>query len=663
MPAPVMEKKPIPDSISIELSFLSILTGINFDSMDNEGIRLELTRIFEGLVAEPVIEFLDDGFVRVHFKEGGAKDKARALELAERGVKRAKEGNYAKAIDLMVKSLDIDGLNTRLRRDLAMAYYELGKFEDAIDQLITALKVDPNDDGTLVVLANAYVKSQKDYETAKILLKRAIKIAPDNVWAINSLGAVHFESGDYHLGVRALKDAIAIDPTFPNAYLGLAMAHKMRGKWGDVESVIRDMFSAAIAVDVRSMPMFERAGTLFGESQTQLAAASAEQNILAVERFMNMLTEKSGHAVDVRYEDLKDGRSAFIRFAWRYNSDRHVLTVRESFPKHLAPHVMLHELMHLDMETAARAAGRNRFFATSDTTKKVALEQLKSELWALRRANAEDGTVDALFDSMFSGLCGFVYNLPLDMIIERRIREAYPDLRHAQYLSLKLMHLEAEGANFNRSLGKFVPKMIIDASIMLNGVMALFNESLFPKVFEFTKNYRPHPTFRKSTELFYELLSAADSVEPGGEYALVDLVANRTGVEGWYTWVHDPSGPSDDAALYDAPERSQPTDLSRYHEAAVFYCLDAIRRFHGMNRTGVQEISFEIAALGTHGLDYTDAKQKYSLVTIPGKKFTGLQLMCLMYCGFKVLEPSMDTGMDLAGPYRDAKALFDMGMT
>jgi hypothetical protein len=35
----------------------------------------------------------------------------------------------------------------------------------------------------------------------------------------------------------------------------------------------------------------------------------------------------------------------------------------------------------------------------------------------------------------------------------------------------------------------------------------------------------------------------------------------------------------------------------------------------------------------------------------PGESFSGLQLICLMYAGFKRIAPEQDTGMDLNDPW------------
>ena len=90
----------------------------------------------------------------------------------------------------------------------------------------------------------------------------------------------------------------------------------------------------------------------------------------------------------------------------------------------------------------------------------------------------------------------------------------------------------------------------------------------------------------------------------------------------------------------------------------MFYLLGALERFEPMADGEVREIAFEIALLGSTGLDFASPEQKYSLRSIAGEKFTGLQLMCLMYAGFKRIAPDQETGMDLQQAYEAALTLF-----
>ena len=93
--------------------------------------------------------------------------------------------------------------------------------------------------------------------------------------------------------------------------------------------------------------------------------------------------------------------------------------------------------------------------------------------------------------------------------------------------------------------------------------------------------------------------------------------------------------------------------------ANLWHLLDALKRFDSLDPRRVMEITFEIAKLGESGLDYASTEKKYHLASCPGESFSGHQLMCLMFAGFKRIAPDQDTGMDLNEPWISALELFN----
>jgi tetratricopeptide (TPR) repeat protein len=93
---------------------------------------------------------------------------------------------------------------------------------------------------------------------------------------------------------------------------------------------------------------------------------------------------------------------------------------------------------------------------------------------------------------------------------------------------------------------------------------------------------------------------------------------------------------------------------------AVMYCLGALQTFAKLSKEAVRTVAFEIAMLGTQGLDVNDPAQKYQLRSLPGR-FSGLHLVAIEYVGFKIVDPNVDLGFDLSQEYRHAQLLFDGG--
>lgn len=93
---------------------------------------------------------------------------------------------------------------------------------------------------------------------------------------------------------------------------------------------------------------------------------------------------------------------------------------------------------------------------------------------------------------------------------------------------------------------------------------------------------------------------------------------------------------------------------------AVMYCLGALQTFAKMPKEEVRKVTFEIAMLGTKGVDVNDPAQKYQLRSLPGR-YSGLHLVSIEYVGFKLLDPTVDLGFDLSQEYRQAQILLGGG--
>jgi hypothetical protein len=73
----------------------------------------------------------------------------------------------------------------------------------------------------------------------------------------------------------------------------------------------------------------------------------------------------------------------------------------------------------------------------------------------------------------------------------------------------------------------------------------------------------------------------------------------------------------------------------------------------------IKEIAFEVGLLGTEGIDYTKPDRRYSLKSLPGEHFTGLQMLVFMYVGFKKIDPTVNTGLDFEDAYQTALKLLE----
>lgn len=91
---------------------------------------------------------------------------------------------------------------------------------------------------------------------------------------------------------------------------------------------------------------------------------------------------------------------------------------------------------------------------------------------------------------------------------------------------------------------------------------------------------------------------------------------------------------------------------------AVFYMLNALKIFKNKPFHEIQVISSEIGLKGQKGLDINDPTKKYHLNSLAGD-FSGFELVCIMYVGFKQIAPNLDVGIDLSDEYDTAMGMFN----
>jgi hypothetical protein len=140
---------------------------------------------------------------------------------------------------------------------------------------------------------------------------------------------------------------------------------------------------------------------------------------------------------------------------------------------------------------------------------------------------------------LYHGAVGFLYNCPLDMLIERRIADDFPEISEVQFCGVAQLAHDALTVTMRKDLRDFVPPTLQRINDTLNGTYALFVDELFGNATAFAANYRSMPTFSSSQELYAKFKDLSTHFSPGDEYELVDAYAQALGIRDWYDWKLD----------------------------------------------------------------------------------------------------------------------------
>src|ERR1035437_1717746 len=175
-------------------------------------------------------------------------------------------------------------------------------------------------------------------------------------------------------------------------------------------------------------PCSQLGRALYAEVEKALAEKQHSDAFKAVENLRAETELLSGYPVRVVEGEFKDKTGAIIQMAWKHGRDHHLIRCRKSYPPHRLTHLTAHELTHLRLESQARKIGKNRFFTTNTATEQAAMERVQGDIRRIQRLGYPGDFVQGLVKSLIVGLMNFLYNCPLDMLIETDLRARVPVL-------------------------------------------------------------------------------------------------------------------------------------------------------------------------------------------------------------------------------------------
>lgn len=83
----------------------------------------------------------------------------------------------------------------------------------------------------------------------------------------------------------------------------------------------------------------------------------------------------------------------------------------------------------MKFESEARKNGKNLFFATTAKSRETAIRSIGGDIRKLEKEGFSEDSITKVTLSMVAGLTGFLFNRPLDMLIERYIRNSFEPIR------------------------------------------------------------------------------------------------------------------------------------------------------------------------------------------------------------------------------------------
>jgi len=474
----------------IPLSDLKLFHAADLSSLSEREIVERIRSDQPELFADATLT-VNQGVLMVEFQPVADAARAEAARLLEKGVLRCRQGEYRKAIGILERVIELDPSVVAAYRNLGMAYVELNESEKAREYLVEAALLDPKDPWPYVVLGNQLIKQPDKLAAAEALLRKAHELDPVDPWAMNSLGGIATERGDLSSAQGWFRQALQLKPDFANSRYGLANSLAMGGRFEEARAELATLFSGAEHQDARSNQVFRAARDFWLDITRQLANARRDESLASVRGYLAKVSKESGYPVREEWADFPENYAAQTQMAWKKGKDHHVIRLRRGYPEPAWHHILAHEATHIAMEAEARALGRNRWFMTTAESRTKALKGMAGDIRKIGKLGYPEQRVAELMVKLHNGATSFLFNCPLDMIIEARLQREMPTVADAQWLSLDALAREAVTVTRNPEIRSLSPQTILKVNDTLNAAMALFLSDLSGGAIDYVEAYRP----------------------------------------------------------------------------------------------------------------------------------------------------------------------------
>lgn len=570
-------------------------------------------------------------------------DYRKVLTLCER-----KNFNEAKA--LLIKLIADNPTVSEYHRVMGQILSEQGDQDGAIDHLIDALRWDSHNGWALLMMGNIFAKYKKDIDTAIKYCDQAMASNTADHISLTNAAYLAFSQKRLFKASDYIEKAISIKKDYPNALSVKAMICDARGEDEDAF----EYYIKAIQSSHQKDQVWKNAFDQAVEIAKRIVATNTGDMIIELySKKLEYLGEKEIHieiAPDI-------ATPAKMEFSENHNRPFHLIRYKDTYPA--VEHLIMHEMVHLEFVLDARKEGVNQLFTSHDDHKNRFLKSVESMKKQLIGMGFDTDNIKNFTGQIFEGLNTLMYNVPIDLFIEDLLYREYKALRPFQFISLHQLTYEGIHAVTDKKITDIIPITVISKTKILNMVGAMQYRDLYG--IDLLDKYGASKIERTQAESFYdEYQEYRKDKAPGEEYELIQHWAEDLQINGYFKLIDEVSYRTENnldkvlQAIEDDPyelesdvsqkEREmekflQSQDAASIQMNIVMFMVGAKNYLKDLSKEKVKEIALEIAQAGIHGIDPN--QDGYKLANVPGKKFSGNQLLAWCYVSWAMAIPEM----------------------
>ena len=583
----------------------------------------------------------------------------------KKAVRLCEQGKFSEAKPILKTLIAQNPSHSEYHRILGQILSDEGHQDEAINCLIDALRWDSKNGYALLMMGNIFAKFKNDVPTAMKYYDQALAQNQTDYISLTNIGYLLLSQNQFLEAEKYLNEALKLKPDFANTLFSMAMLSE---KQGDLTKAF-DWSIAALKCSQKTEIIHKQAiSYVFRLANTIIETEDAEAIIKTYEG-------KLAYEADKKIEIIADETiqtAAKMEFAEVYERLYHSVKFKSGYPA--VAHLIMHELVHLDLVTQARKADKNLLFTSDASHKQAFLQDIGADLNALSQRGYKPETISSLANKIFAGVNAIVFNAPIDLFIEDFLFQTFPSLRPFQFISWHRLLEEAIAAVTKKEVLELMPRAMVSKTKIYSLVNAMQYKALYG--IDLLDDFKAKPVeLKQAAELYQEYLEYKPNKEAAEEYELVQnwavdldladyfelkdedaVLGRRSNIDELLHQIeNDPYELTQQNTTKDRKTQAfVKTEIEKgINTAVAMYMADALQYFKTQSLEQIKQIAVEIALLGMNGFN-TD-KKDYKISALPDKPFSGYQILAWYYAAWAVAIPSEVTNLGL-----DYKKEFEM---
>ncbi len=197
--------------------------------------------------------------------------------LHNRGVLALQSNHMTKAINLFQQVIALDSQHSDGLCNLGNAYKSIGRYHDAEEAYVHALKYQPNQSGILINLCDTYRLMGRSEDA--IAAGETVVKTESSAQAWCNLGLAYSTAGNKNKALSAFDNALSINPQYIDALLNIGLTYKELSNIVEAEK----HYQKAMAIEPNNLTTLNNYGVLMKERGELQAAMDVFKKSIGIE--------------------------------------------------------------------------------------------------------------------------------------------------------------------------------------------------------------------------------------------------------------------------------------------------------------------------------------------------------------------------------------------